>query len=304
MSEFRDQLKVEGINARGFGTVPKMLMLDKKLTIEAKAIYSYFCSYAGAGTTAFPSTKKIQEDLSVGKARYYKHFNLLKDFGYIRVEQKRDDKGVFKHNIYTLVTNPEPVLKQEEEISENLTESKNDSKEMSYPSTQNRTSDENRRNSTSYPSTQNRDTDNRYTENRDTNINSLYKTNNLLYNQSFYPEKDRQTDEINFNQILLNAEVNDDKFPMKALFIERAIEYLYFSKESLNINGIDTSQKERQKVLLNLDSFHIEMALEAFDKQMEKQIIKNKLSYLAICIYNSIYDADLCVRNEMKYYKD
>lgn len=304
MSEFRDQLKVDGVNARGFGTVPKMVMLDKKLTIEAKAIYSYFCSYAGAGTTAFPSTKKIQEDLSVGKARYYKHFNLLKDFGYIRVEQKRDDKGVFKHNIYTLVTNPEPVLKHEEEISEDLSMNKTDSKEKSQPSTQNRTSDENGSKSTFYPSTQNRDTDNRDTENRDTNINSLYKTNNLLYNQSIYPVKDGQTDESNFNKILLAAEVNDEKFPMKALYIQRAIEYLYFSKEILNINGIETSQKQRQKVLLNLNSFHIEMALEAFDRQLEKQLIKNKVSYLAICIYNSIYDADLCVRNEMKYYKD
>lgn len=300
MNTFRDQLKVEGVNARGFGTVPKMVMLDKKLTIEAKAIYSYFCSYAGAGTTAFPSTKKIQDDLCVGKARYYKHFNLLKDFGYIRVEQKRDEKGVFKHNIYTLIQNPEPVLnkKESEEIIDEEIVNK-----TSVPSTQNRTSDENGGKSTFYPSTQNRDTDNRYTENRDTNINNLYKTNNLLYNQSVYQEKDRLTDRTIFNKILLNAEINENKFPLKFLYIEKAVEYLYFSKDPLNINGVEINTEQRQKELINLNSYHIEMALEAFDEQLEKQIIKNKLGYLAICIYNAIYELDLKIRNDIKYYQ-
>ena len=43
------------------------------------------------------------------------------------------------------------------------------------------------------------------------------------------------------------------------------------------------------------------MALEAFDEQLEKQIIKNKLGYLAICIYNAIYELDLKIRNDIEY---
>ena len=50
-----DVLKVIGIDSKGYGKIPKLVMQDHNLTIEAKAIYAYFASYAGAGTNAFPS---------------------------------------------------------------------------------------------------------------------------------------------------------------------------------------------------------------------------------------------------------
>ena len=43
-----DILQVEGINSKGFGIVPKLLMQDERLSIYSKAIYCYFCSYAGS----------------------------------------------------------------------------------------------------------------------------------------------------------------------------------------------------------------------------------------------------------------
>ena len=103
-----DVLKVQGRMVLGYGLIPKMPMQDQRITIEAKAIYSYFCSYAGAGTTAFPSRGKILRDLKIGEDRYYKHFNLLKKYGYITVEQNTDNKGKFRNNIYTLVEMIEP----------------------------------------------------------------------------------------------------------------------------------------------------------------------------------------------------
>ena len=48
--EFTDILRVEGINCKGYGIIPKAVMLDQRLTIQAKAIYAYFRSFAGAGT--------------------------------------------------------------------------------------------------------------------------------------------------------------------------------------------------------------------------------------------------------------
>jgi hypothetical protein len=98
----RDVLNVQGIREKGYGIVPKLVMQDRRLTTEAKAIYAYFCSFAGAGTTAFPGREKIIHDLNVSLTRYYKHFNLLKDFGYILVEQEQDKDGKFKRNLYTL----------------------------------------------------------------------------------------------------------------------------------------------------------------------------------------------------------
>ena len=97
-----DILQVQGINEKGFGIIPKLAMQDRRLTLQAKAIYSYFCSYAGAGKTAFPGRNKIIYDLGISKDNYYKHLKLLKQYGYIKVEQEKNTDGQFKKNIYTL----------------------------------------------------------------------------------------------------------------------------------------------------------------------------------------------------------
>jgi len=104
-----DVLQVDGVKANGFGIIPKLAMQDSRLTIEAKAIYSYFCSFAGAGSTAFPSVKKICFDLNISEDRYYKHFAILKRYDYVRVKQIVDN-GRFSHNIYTLVEKPFPCF--------------------------------------------------------------------------------------------------------------------------------------------------------------------------------------------------
>ena len=99
-----DVLQVQGINSKGFGTIPKLVMQDRRLTTEAKAIYGYFASYAGGGQTAFPSREKILFDLGIGAHAYYRHFSLLKKHGYIMADQEKTPKGQFKRNVYTLMT--------------------------------------------------------------------------------------------------------------------------------------------------------------------------------------------------------
>lgn len=111
--KFTNILEIEGINAQGFGTIAKMVMLDQRLTIEAKAIYSYFCSYAGGGSTAFPSVSKIVYDLKISKDRYYKHFKLLVELGYISVRENKDN-GKFANNIYRIMSNPVPCTENKE----------------------------------------------------------------------------------------------------------------------------------------------------------------------------------------------
>ena len=146
--KFTNILEVEGINAQGFGTIAKMVMLDQRLTIEAKAIYSYFCSYAGGGSTAFPSVSKIVYDLKISKTRYYKHFDSLVECGYISVRQNKEGNK-FANNIYTLNTNPVPRPQNKET-------------ELSCP--------------------QNEYTQNEHTQNVETNINNINinNFNNIL----------------------------------------------------------------------------------------------------------------------------
>ena len=98
-----DILQVQGINSKGFGMIPKLVMQDRRLTAQAKAIYSYFASYAGAGQTAFPSRVKILSDLNIGKNAYYKSFHMLIQCGYISATQEKDKRGRFKRNVYMLL---------------------------------------------------------------------------------------------------------------------------------------------------------------------------------------------------------
>ena len=106
-------LEVQGIHAKGFGTIPKIVMQDRRLKPTAKAIYAYFCSYAGAGSTAFPSVNKIIYDLNMNKDTYYKHLDVLKDCGYVTVTPNRAEGNKFDNNIYTLIFNPVAVAKVE-----------------------------------------------------------------------------------------------------------------------------------------------------------------------------------------------
>jgi hypothetical protein len=116
--EMKDILRSQGLKAKGYGIIPKLVMQDKRLSIESKSIYSYFCSYAGAGDTAFPSVRKICYDFSISEDRFRRHFRLLVQYGYIEVEQKKE-KGRYASNIYTLVDKPIEVNTRKTPYTEN-----------------------------------------------------------------------------------------------------------------------------------------------------------------------------------------
>ncbi|MBU5323412.1 helix-turn-helix domain-containing protein [Sarcina ventriculi] len=109
----KSSLRFEGIYENGYGLISKSFMKDKRLTIEAKSIYTYLCSYCGGGTTAYPSVALQCSDLCISESRYYKHRQLLLEYGYIKVEQERElveyedgtKKEMFSHNVYTIVLN-------------------------------------------------------------------------------------------------------------------------------------------------------------------------------------------------------
>ena len=121
-SDYGDILKVEGINFKGYGIVPKYAMTDPALTIEAKGIYAYFCSFSGRGSSAFPTRNTILSDLQIGKDAYYNHFRQLCEEGYIIVTQTKGERSVFAKNIYTIVSNPKKL--KLEELGEQDTRSK------------------------------------------------------------------------------------------------------------------------------------------------------------------------------------
>ena len=115
-----EELRIEGVLSKGFGIAPKIVATDRALTIEAKAIYGYLASYCGGGNTAYPGRDKILRDLQISKNAYYNHFRMLVSSGYLSACQFCI-KGVFSHNIYTIVASPDRLHSQL--ISKDLTDS-------------------------------------------------------------------------------------------------------------------------------------------------------------------------------------
>lgn len=99
--DMSDRVKVEGIFEKGYGLSPKLVMQDEHLSIEAKAIYAYISSFAGNGTSAFPSISRVCKDLNISKNRFLRHRKQLVEQGYINIEKNRKG-GQFKNNTYVI----------------------------------------------------------------------------------------------------------------------------------------------------------------------------------------------------------
>lgn len=95
-------LKVTNILSEGYGIIPKKVMRDEALSIEAKAIYAFLSSFTGKGNVAFPSIGHITTKLGISEHRFYKHRKILIEKGYLKIEKIRNDNGIYTKNHYIL----------------------------------------------------------------------------------------------------------------------------------------------------------------------------------------------------------
>ena len=101
----QNSLMTSELFSKGYGFIPKIVMIDTDLTVEAKAIYGYLASYSGAGMSSYPSTKLILNHLNMSRDRYFKHRKQLIEKGYITIKKERKN-GDFCNNIYILNSEP------------------------------------------------------------------------------------------------------------------------------------------------------------------------------------------------------
>ena len=117
-TNFADILKTEGVNAKGYGLIPKIPMQDLELSLTAKTIYAFFCSLAGNGDTTFPGRDYITDKLGMNKETYYRHVKQLIEQGYISVEKQSSTNGQYAHNVYTLISNPKKLAIEQQQEGE------------------------------------------------------------------------------------------------------------------------------------------------------------------------------------------
>lgn len=101
------RLRYRGLKAHGYGSLPRSVMMDEHLSVKAKGLYAYLCSYCGGGDCAFPRKDDIVFHLGISEPTYYKALNQLKDAGYLEVAQRKE-KGRFAVNDYFLSDGIEP----------------------------------------------------------------------------------------------------------------------------------------------------------------------------------------------------
>lgn len=136
-----DRLIGAKINKDGYGIIPKSVMQDRNLSIAAKALYAYFCSFAGQGDCCFPTRKKICNDLDISNDSLGKYINQLVSEGYLTVEQVKEN-GRFSHNVYTLPDTKLPCPKisdTENSDTENSDTKNNNSKNNNISKNNNNT---------------------------------------------------------------------------------------------------------------------------------------------------------------------
>lgn len=112
-------LKMSGVMEKGYGIIPKKVMQDTTISAQAKALYAYLTSYAGAGETAWPGRDLICHHLGIGKDSFSKYLKELKNKNYVEVNKKRNLEGKYYKNVYTIVSNPCPKFSDMEEKPEN-----------------------------------------------------------------------------------------------------------------------------------------------------------------------------------------
>lgn len=96
-----NQLDLTSILAQGFGTIPQSVMRDKRISPDAKLLYSYLSSFTGRGSCAYPSTPTILEELSWGKDKFYRARKELEEIGLVQVSIKAH-KGGGRVSVYQL----------------------------------------------------------------------------------------------------------------------------------------------------------------------------------------------------------
>jgi hypothetical protein len=88
------------IQKYGYGMLPRTVFLDKRLSVKAKALYAYFCSFAGAGDYVCPSRSVIRHHLKISNASYQKYMNELIATNYISLFQRIANGRFQVHDIY------------------------------------------------------------------------------------------------------------------------------------------------------------------------------------------------------------
>ncbi len=108
----------EVIQDFGYGLIPRNIMRDKNISLQAKAIFSYLASFAGNKESAYPSVELMMNELNMSSGTFYKYLKELREHGIVEVKKIRGENGTFGKNIYYLRPHAKKPHMVNEEVAE------------------------------------------------------------------------------------------------------------------------------------------------------------------------------------------
>ena len=83
----------------GYGLLPRVVMMDKNISLKAKGLFAYLCAYCGSRGFSYPKKKDILFHLGISEPTYYKALGQLKEAGYLETHQRKS-AGRFSSNVF------------------------------------------------------------------------------------------------------------------------------------------------------------------------------------------------------------
>ena len=111
--------EAQDISAAGYGNVPKSVMLDTEISLQAKAMYAYLCVWTGQDMTASPAKDTVLYHMGITHSSYNKYIKILLDSDYI-ARTSALTGGRFSGVVYRLNAAPQADNSPEAKFSDTV----------------------------------------------------------------------------------------------------------------------------------------------------------------------------------------
>lgn len=99
------RLESDSILSNGYGMVSRSIMMDNKLSIQAKGLLSLLTSMSGTKGNCYPKIDSICGYLNISKNSFLKYSAELQRLGYIKVKRFQKENNMLGVNIYYIAMN-------------------------------------------------------------------------------------------------------------------------------------------------------------------------------------------------------
>ncbi len=126
-NQFKINTHIDGVNLfEYYGIIPRQIMNDKKIPLEAKGVYGYFCCYRNSksNNVIYSNLSQIKSQLGISTdTRLNKSIKVLIENGYITKEQLQNNNK-YTSNIYKMIGYKDSITVRESDLRDDqITES-------------------------------------------------------------------------------------------------------------------------------------------------------------------------------------